>query len=201
MRNHRTSAELQAIVGVDRSRHTSREVANAETELAIRTGSEEVAFDRKLQKSGTACLIVGALFILWPLAMLGMFTAMRDAPVPADPSAPFLFRHFSEVFVSVGILQVIAGVLLLFGGIGTKRRKRYGPRLIVAALGIGLAYVVVFMVLFLVSFALEGQPVTTTIVFAGFSVIMSALWAFLLWLPLRFFTSPRVREACIGTAG
>ncbi len=170
-------------------------MADAERELMLRAGSEETSFARKVRLSANACIGIGVFFLVWPGLMLLVFGAGQSHIGPApNPTDPFLFRHFDDLFISVGILQALCGLLLLLGGLGIRARRSFGPALIAAVLGIAALYIVVFTVMSIPTLTIA--PGLFAAFFIGFMVVNDALFLFLLWLPLRFFTSPRVRELC-----
>ncbi len=195
MRNHRTTADLQRIVGSARDQSSARLVAEAERELRLRASSEETAFARKVRLSANACIGIGSFCLVWPGLMLLVFGAGQNRiSAPSSPSGPFLFRHFDDIFIGVGILQALCGLLLLLGGLGTRARRSVGPTLISVVLGIAALYVVAFTVVATPTAAIG--PAVFVVFFLGFMIVNDALFLFLLWLPFRFFTSPRLRAFC-----
>jgi hypothetical protein len=199
MRNHRTTADLQRIVGSDRGQSSARLVADAERELLLRAGSEETAFARKVRLSANACIGIGGFCLVWPGLMLLVFGAgQNQGSPPTGPTGPFLFRHFDDIFVGVGVLQAICGLLLLLGGLATRVRRSIGPTLISVVLGIAALYLVAFTLASIQ--AVTIGPAVFVGFFLGFMAVNDALFLFLLWLPFRFFRSPRVREFCRSAA-
>ena len=199
MRNHNTTPDLQRIVGSDRPLNSARAVAAAERELRLRAGSEEAAFARKIRLSANACIGVGSFCLVWPTLMLFVFGAgQTHISPPSHPTGPFMFRHFDDIFVGVGILQALCGLLLLLGGLGTRAHRTVGPTLISIVLGIAALYIVAFTVAAIPTMAIG--PDVFVGVFLGIMVVNDAFFLFLLWLPFRFFTSPRVREFCRAAA-
>src|SRR5438477_10216716 len=120
MRNHLTTAELQAVVNEGSGQHTARQVASAVRELALRAGGEQAAFERKFRLSANACAILGAFFVIWPVLMLVLFVGSRAQPRAHENSSSFLFRHFDDFFLAIGVLQAFSGVLLLAGGLASR---------------------------------------------------------------------------------
>ncbi len=197
MRNHRTTAELQEIVGPRRSESSPKLIASAERELAHRAEGEEAIFQRKLTRSGVICAAIGAFCLVWPALILLAFFLMGMGAHSDSPDDPFIFRHFNLIFVAVGCLQFTCGVLLLSGGLAVRSRKRIGPLLIAAAILLTTLYIVAFTT----SLPLGGfthAPWFFVIMFSTFSVAWGVLLLFLLWIPFRFFVSHRVKQACDG---
>jgi hypothetical protein len=200
MRDHSNIATLRRVVGPERGQHSPRVVARAERELALRSGTEEAAFQRKLRLSGTICAVIGAFCVVWPVIMLTTFRSFGPADQPSDPNLPFMFRHFDQIFVAVGLLQAVVGAFLLSGGLLIRSRKPSGLRLVVAALSLVLFYIVAFTITFVPAAGFKGFPGPFAVMFFVFAILNGAVWAFALWFPLRFFRSPRVCEACSGAA-
>lgn len=200
MRDHSNTATLERVIGPERARHSPRVVARAERELALRSGTEEATFQHKLRLSGTICAVVGGFCVVWPVILLTASRAFGPTDRPSDPTLPFMFRHFDQIFVAVGLLQAVVGVLLLWGGLLTRSRKPLGPRLVVAALYVLLFYIVAFTISFVPTVGSKVFPGPFTALFFVFAVLNGAAWAFALWFPLRFFRSVRVSEACSGAA-
>ena len=167
--------------------------ARAARELALRGQGEEALFERKVRLSATAALVVGAFCIIWPALFLLL---PLPPPQPSSPEAPFMFRHFDTIFRAIGLFQGVLGVLLLFGGIFTRKRRPLGPKLVLAALSLAFAYVVVFSLGFLATTAGSGAPLFFLAIFCLIALANASLFGFLLWVPLRFFSSPRVRAHC-----
>lgn len=197
MRNHRTTTELESIIGRNRLQYTDRVVASAERELLLRGEREEALFQRKLSRSGAISAVIGGFCIVWPALMLVAFSNADHAfPSSVDPTEPFVFRNFGLLFTVVGVLQLACGVLLLVGGIALRRRNRIGPMVTMIPIVLAMTYVVGFNVLLFPGGMLSSAPLPVSFIFLAFSMVWSAFLVFLLWIPLRFFASPRVREAC-----
>jgi hypothetical protein len=114
-----------------------------------------------------------------------------------------LFHHSSTLpFFATGcILQASCGVLLFLGGLATRARRLIGPFLIAIAIGIAAFCVVCFAVFSIP--AMSFSPFLFFILLVIFLVILLAqtcVLLALLWLPLRFFLSPRVLAFCRGAA-
>jgi hypothetical protein len=129
-----------------------------------------------------------------------MLHAFEPGSIPQPREASFPFPQFDRIFVGTGICQALCGALLLLGGLAVRQRRALGPKLIRASLLLALLYVVAFTVMFLPSAFTLSRPGATAFVFMAFAFFNSALWGFLLWLPLRFFSSPRVRMYCQSAA-
>jgi hypothetical protein len=199
MRNHRTTEELERIVGLAIGSHSPRLVASAQRELRLRSGNENELFDRKLSRSGSIAAWVGVICIVWPLVLLVPFAALGPSLPPSpDPNAPFLFRSFSRLFTSVALLQAVCGCLLLVGGLGLRARKRWAPFVVSAPIIIAMAYDVVFTAAFVQGASSFAGSAAFGSAFAFFALLNAVFSLFLLWLPLRFFWSPRVKQACSG---
>jgi Kef-type K+ transport system membrane component KefB len=188
VRNHQTTAVLKQILAQP-SRHEPSLVASAARELSLRVQGEESLFERKVRLSAGAALVVGALCIVWSLLILALFP-LSQAP-EAPPSAPFVFRHFDAMFLSVGVFQAVVGLFLFLGGLLTRRRRPLGRILVLVALYLLVAYVVAFTTVMLLS---GSGPIPFA--FALFALVNAGVFGFLLWLPIRFFSSPRVRFYC-----
>jgi hypothetical protein len=199
MRNHRTTEELERIVGSVGDSYSPRLVESARRELRLRGGNESELFDRKVSRAGTIAAWVGAVCVVWPLVLLVPLAALGPSTsLPHDPNAPFLFRSFNWLFTSVALLQVVCGCLLLVGGFGLRARKRWAPLVVSAPIVIAMAYDVAFTVAFVQGAFSFGGPAAFGSAFAFFGLVNAVFWLFLLWLPLRFFWSPRVKWACRG---
>ena len=196
MRDHSTTETLERVVGPERASHTPRVVARAERELSLRGGTEEAAFQRKLRLGGTLCAVAGVFCAVWPVLLLTAFSRFGPTDRPSNPELPFMFRHFDQIFIAVGVLQTFVGLLLLAGGILVRSRRLVGPRLVAAALYFVLFYILAFTVTLIPSIGSSGFARPSAVVFVLLAVLNSFAWAFTLWLPLRFFTSPRVRLVC-----
>jgi len=192
MRNHQATEALQSIVA-EPQLYSPATVARASCELALRGQGEEALFERKVRISATAALVVGAFCVVWPAIILLM---PLPPPQAASPNAPFMFRHFDAIFKYLGLFQAVLGALLLFGGIFTRKRQPLGPTLVVAALALALAYDIVFSVGFIVTATGFGGPAFFAAFFCLMALANASLFGFLLWLPIRFFASPRVRTYC-----
>jgi hypothetical protein len=199
MRNHRTTEELERIVSSGGGPYSTRLLASAQRELRLRNGNESGFFDRKLSRSGSIAAWVGAVCIVWPLVLLVPFLALGPSvQAPPEPNAPVLFRSFGWLFTSVAVLQVICGCLLLVGGLGLRARKRWAPSVVSAPIVIAMVYDVAFTVVFVQGAFSFAGPAAFGSAFAFFALVNAVFWLFLLWLPLRFFSSPRVKQACHG---
>jgi len=197
MRDHRTTQELEQIVGPRRDSQPPRSVASAERELRLRSGGEAELFERKLSRSGAIGAAIGAFCVVWALVALVPFLALRGGEqFPVQPDAPVLFRWFDRFFVGVAALQGLCGLLLLVGGLGLRGRKPWAPVVASVPLALAMAYCVVFTVAFIQTAVSFNGAGVIGFGFAGFALVMDALFLFLLWLPMRFFLSPRVRQAC-----
>ena len=193
MRNHQTTATLQQILA-EPSLHSPSVVARAARELSLRGQGEEALFERKVRLSARAALIVGAFCLVWPVLILGLVP--RPPAHEASASAPFLFRHFDAMFFYVGVFQAVVGALLLLGGLLTARRRPAGRVLVLVALFFVLSYVVAFTLMFAATPFGEPFPLPFAVIFVAFAVVNASIFGFLLWLPIRFFLSPRVRSYC-----
>ena len=195
MRDHRTTAELQRIVELGRNTCSRRALASAERELALRQESEEALFERKLNRIGVIAAVIGAVCVLWPALLLASFGQIEMPSGPVDPNEPFVFRHFHTLWLAVGVFQAVCGALLLSGGVALRLRKPIGPWLIDAVIILAMSYVVLFTGSIFPMFISDAH-LPISLLFITFSLASAAFWLFLLWLPLRFFSSPRVRESC-----
>jgi len=200
MRDHHTTSELQSIVGAERANGTPSEIACAERELALRTGSEESSFQRKLSLSGTVSGVLGALFLVSPLLLLAFLPAFGVSPSTTGPPRPFISQYFHMLVAVVGLLQAVCGALLLTGGIGIRFRKPFGPRLISLAVLLGIADIVLLTLASIPTVRAFRAPAGFAILLLALALLNTVFWASLLSLPLRFFVSPRVREACLPSA-
>jgi len=200
LRIHRTTGELREIVAAASPAYTPRLVALATRELALRCSTEEQAFERKVILSATAAAIVGAICVVWPILLLSLFRTFAPGSTSPATSMPFPFSHFARIFTGVAVFQVFEGLLLFAGGMATRSRSPIGPRLVSAALLLGLAYIVVFSVVFIPSVSAFPVSGPFNVVFVAFALFNSAFWGFLLWLPFRLFSSRRVRAFCSGAA-
>jgi len=204
LRDHRTTEQLKAIVNRAGSGHPTREVERAKRELTLRREPEEAAFQRKLTLSSTVSAVIGAFLVVWPLLMLGTLrlSGFGHATDPGvHPGEPFVFRHFDQLFIGVAVLQSVAGLLLFGGGLATRARRPIGPRLVAIALWMGISYAIAFTLMTIPSVFAFGGPLVVWLGFSLMAVLNTAFWAFVLWLPLRFFSSPRTREACTAWTG
>jgi hypothetical protein len=122
--------------------------------------------------------------------MLTTFRAFGPADQPSDPNLPFMFRHFDQIFVAVGLLQAVVGAFLLSGGLLIRSRKPSGPRLVVAALSLVLFYIVAFTITFVPAAGFKGFPGPFAVMFFVFAILNGAVWAFALWFPLRLLVVP-----------
>jgi hypothetical protein len=197
MRDHRTTQELELIVGPKRESQPPRSVASAERELRLRSEGEAELFERKLSRSGAIAAGTGVVCIVWALVALIPFLVLRGGEqFPVDPNAPLLFRWFDRFFVAVAALEELCGILLLVGGLGLRKRKPWAPVVASVPLVLVVVYCLVFTVGFVQAAFSFKAPSVMGFGFAGFALVIDALWLFLLWLPMRFFLSPRVRQAC-----
>ena len=197
MRNHQTTEALKRILAEPHLQPSSV-VASASRELALRVQNEGGMFERKVRISATAAAIVGGFCVVWPLLILSLVPSPPEQTLSRD--SPFVFRHFNALFFYVGIFQAVVGALLLSGGLLTRRRKPTGRWLILAALFLALAYVVLSSASFIEAAFSFRAPWPFALFFVAASLGSAALFGFLLWLPTRFFLSPRVREHCRATA-
>ncbi len=199
MRNHRTTKELERIIGPAIGSFSPRLVASAQRELRLRSGNETELFDRKLSRSGSIAAWVGAMCVVWPLVLLVPFVALGPSMLPPpDPNPPFLFRSFNRLFASTALMQAVCGCLLLVGGLGLRARKRWAPFVISVPIIIAMAWNVVFTAAFVQAASSFAGPGALGSAFAFFGLLNALFWLFMLWLPLRFFWSPRVKQACSG---
>ncbi len=195
MKDHRSTEELLEIVGPSRASYAAEAVAAAEGELRSRTGTEQELFTAKGRKIGTVCAWLGGLFVIWGLVFIPIGLSFLSDREPVTAESSFLFMHFDVVFVGGAALEALAGALLLMGGMGFRKRRERGRRLILVVLWIAVLYVVVFtsgMVVSLYQLASGGLRLGMAVV----SVLMAGAWCLLLWLPIRYFRSPRVRQLC-----
>jgi hypothetical protein len=192
-----TTDRLLEIVGPLRASYTSDVIAAAEMELRCRTMPEADLFQRKVRRAGTICAAIGGFCAFWGalMAPFGFFFFFAGTPLPRG-EAHFVFRHFDSLYIGGAIAQSLAGLLLLVGGIGLRRLESYGVRTVAGILWLAEAGIVAFTVYWIWSLAQMAGPDLFAAVMAIAGVLMSALWAFVLWLPLRFVRSRRVRQLC-----
>ncbi|MDH3253998.1 MAG: hypothetical protein OEM62_03325 [Acidobacteriota bacterium] len=193
-----TTEALLQILGSERSSYPTDLVAAAESEVSRRTAGEEELFRTKIERSGTICIWLGGFFVVWGLSMalMGLFVFETGGPAHEES---FVFRNFNVLYVGGAILQAVTGLGLLWGGMGLRKLQDVGRIIVLAVLWVGFACLLLFTVAMLsdvVSYA-EASVLLALIMAAGVTA-NSVFWAFLLWLPLRFFRSPRVREVCSG---
>ncbi len=191
----KTTDELLEIVGSQRSSYSAEVVAEAERTLKARTASAAELFRAKLQRIGTICAVLGGLGCFWGLAMaiLGL-TLFADSS--HRESEDFVFRHFGAFYVGTAVSEAIAGAALLAGGLYLRRLRDRGRRLVAAVLWLAMTYVVTFTAFWVLSLLSRAQGDAGVVVMAVAGAAMSGVWLFVLWLPLRFFRSAKVRDAC-----
>lgn len=193
---NQTTEALLATVGATRASQAPEAIEAAEAELARRGSSEADLFRSKVMRAGKVCAFIGGLFVVWGLLMGGLgLTVLAPAEEP-DPSDPVMFRHFDLLYVGGSLAQASVGVLLLAGGLGVRRFRRRGRRLVLAVVWAGFASIGLFTVFWV--YGLLGGPggFSSSIVFAVAGLANAGFWSFVLWLPYRFFASERVRELC-----
>jgi hypothetical protein len=194
-----TVEELLRMIGSGRSDHSAVSVAAAEAELVRRTAGEEELFRRKVRRSGTICAVVGGLVAAWGLllAVLGVTTFGSQVADFSD-SGSFPFRHFEVIYVGGAVLEAVAGLVLLVGGLTLRRLDPRGRLLILGVLWLAFGFIVVFTLAWVGNGVFDSSlgPLPWFMVVAG--IANSLFWGFLLWLPYRFFASKRLRAACVG---
>ncbi len=199
MRNHQTTAALMRIAGSDRGVHSPHIVAGAECELRLRTGNENELFLRKISRFGAISALLGVMaFIsssgfLFVFASIGMPSNASATDSSASPSG-----WMEILFIASACFQAISGILLFSGGIGLRSRSHWAPSITaipiiyamcctaVSAIAIGYSFL---------SMTLSG-PIFLGVAFSLFATANTAFWLFLLWMPLRFVLSPRVKYEC-----
>jgi hypothetical protein len=196
VKDHRSTEELLEIVGSGRSGNLPETVAAAELELKSRTATEEALFGAKARKIGTVCAWLGGLFLVWGLAFVPIGLSFFSEVQPTTGQEPFIFQNFKMFFLAVAALEAIAGALLLVGGLRFRKGKDIGRRLILGVLWVTVAYVVVFTVFWAFSMPKQVGPGGFPIAMIVIGLLMAAGWCLLLWLPIRYFRSPRVRQLC-----
>jgi hypothetical protein len=190
-----STAGLLEIVGARRSGFPPELVAEAEKELTARAAPEALLFRAKVRRSGTICAILGGLGGGWGLAMAVMARLFFSDVGPTN-SNDFLFRHFNTIYFLVACGQAVAGTVLLVGGLELRKLRDRGRRLVLSVLWLVMGYFALFTAWWVSYMTLQFPAEPMTIIMAVFGVAISGAWAFLLWLPIRFFHSPRVEQAC-----
>ena len=193
----RSTEELLAIIGSARSQHTADEIAAAETELRARTSTEPNLQVQKLRRAGLICALVGGLLFGWGAIGGAVFgaTILKQAPAPPESSS-FMFRHFNLLFVGTALLEAALGLALLIGGLAVRRLRRWGVKPILFAIWGFIAFCIVFTIEWIVTLFTEfGHVGAVGMVMSVFALAMAAFWVFLLYLPIRYFRSDRVRNA------
>jgi hypothetical protein len=178
MTGTRTDDELLRIVGPDRDRHPPDQVAQAEAELKKRPQASDVEAADRVKTAGRVCVVLGLACVAVPLLVL-----TSDGPG----------FEGETLFSATAFLQVIAGILLAAGGLGLRRGRLWGVRLIVVVLWAALAWVAVFAVYSIVRVAAE-MPAAISVVLGAFIFLIAAFWAFLMRRAFRFFRSAGVRR-------
>jgi len=188
-----STQNLLRVVGVDRALHTREEIDSAEAELSARAASGDDTQRRKLRRAATICAFLGVLFMLWG-AVAGSFMGAALFNEERSADAPAEVRYFNMMFIGTAILESLSGLALLVGGIGLRRLRAWGTQPIIGAILAGITFTVIFTCYWIFSLFTEfGSVGIFKYVMAGFAVLMSAFWCYILWLPLRYFR--RVREA------
>lgn len=176
--------------------YSSEVVAAAEAELVRRSAGGEERLLRKVRRAATVCAVLGAFVMVWGLSMAA-FGVSTLGPSGVEPlTEPFVFRHFRIIYVVGAILEGIAGGILLWGGLELRKLRSRGRFLVVAVLWLGFAMIAVFTVVSFLSLPWLGTHGSAPVGMWVAGLINAAFWSFLLWLPYRFFTSARVRNAC-----
>jgi len=194
-REPRSIEELLRIVGGERDAHSPDEVAEAEAELKERLGASEELFSKRLRRAGSITAALGLLTGIMPLWATLMFVAQVGSPPMPLPND---WRGLAGLAATCAAfaLQTVIGFVLFFSGLAFRRRKEWARKTILAIIWIAIAYclgsVVVWEIAIPITMGLSGETI-------GFMIIgpaVTAIWLLILWVPKRYFSSPRVRQAC-----
>ncbi len=189
--------DLMKIIGSNRSDYSDDVIREAEAEIKNRTSNETGDFIGRIRKYGRIVAFIGGVMLLWAVLVLIMsFGHLSGKPIP-DENASFMARNFSVIFYMAGTLQIIIGGMLFVGGLAFRAQKEWGRKLLLIIIGIGIFYIIGFLIfweIMLISIAgLDGH----TIAMAIGGLIISSLFLMMLWMPFKYFKSKRVKDACM----
>ncbi len=184
----KSTDELINIINADREKYPEEEIVRAAEELKARTSDKTNIFRCKIKKHSRTVAVVGGL--MFAFGILGTIIKLTTPPSTSSPeNTLFLFRNFDFVFICVTIFEAISGVLFLTGGLLLGKYKELGRRLII----ISLSLVILYLLLFTAVWQTSLLKVPGSILMSIVGIIISLFFAWLLWIPLRYFMSPRVK--------
>ena len=135
--------------------------------------------------------MIGFVVGIWPVALLPFFLHVMSKAPPPEGFAPAL-----ALFAAAGVLQIGTGFTLFAGGLGLRKLRDWGRKLVLAVIWIAIAFCVGFGVFWdVMFFRMEGLS-AAGIPIAIFALAWSGFLAYLLWLAKRYFSSDRIREIC-----
>ncbi len=185
----KSTDELINIISADREKYPEEEIVRAVEELKARTSDETNIFRGKIKKHSRTVAVIGGLMFAFGIlgTIMKLTTTSSSISSPENPS--FIFRNFDFIFICVTIFEAISGGLFLTGGLLLGKYKELGRRLII----ISLSLVILYLLLFTAVWQASLLKVPGSILMAIVGMIISLFFAWLLWIPLRYFMSPRVK--------
>jgi hypothetical protein len=161
--------------------------------MSSSTTESEAAAQRVLA-AGRVALLLGCALVVF------VFANAIDGPRGSLPDTSALTvasqRPFSGLFGMLVVVQGLLGLVLLLGGLGLRRRREWGRRLLVTTVWIAGAVFAILSAAFGADMLLStGVSVESTAIVAG-AVITTIAWIAILRLALRFLNTPSIRAAC-----
>jgi cation transporter-like permease len=96
------------------------------------------------------------------------------------------------------VSAILSGICLLFGGLSFRKRQEHGRRLLLAAVWIGVGYIVVFSIGTAITMYTASGPPLVMLGMASVAIVAATFWALLMRRPIRYFGSTEVRCAVEG---
>jgi hypothetical protein len=161
---------------------------------ALRRGIAPELSVSHMRRVGKVCAWVGGVFIFWGIASLP--TRPLTGTPASSGSMPSIPPSLELVFA---VSTILSGICLLFGGLRFRKRQEHGRRLLLAAVWIGVGYVVVFSIGMAVTMYTASGPPLMRLGMAGVAIVAATFWGLLMRSPIRYFGSTEVRSAVEGT--
>ncbi len=94
------------------------------------------------------------------------------------------------------ITQALLGLFLVVAGKGLKNCKQWGRKIVVFTIAVYSCYFVGFTLFWQIMLFRDSNVTFSLILFSLLGLSVSLFFAFLLWLPFKFFTSKEIVTNC-----
>jgi len=197
MEKQKDIKELLGIVGKDRGKYSDAVIAEAEKAIEARWGKAQDMLRKRILRAGSITSLIGVVMLgaglLGVFMLVDMYEGFWDYGSSEDSAKEIWFCILMTIAI---LLETLAGLGLVVGGIAFRKGREWSRRVIAAVIILGLCYAVIASIVWEIQIVVVYGLDKQTVLLAIMGVLVFAFWSALLWLALRFFRLAEVREYC-----